>query len=207
MVALSEEMIINRTRCKTLAEVKALNCWGSELTDVSIVQHMPQVEVLSLSVNKIASLSSFSTCPALTELYLRKNAVTDIAEISYLKGLKELKMLWLSGNPIENIPQYRLTVIRALPTLHKLDDIVVTEDEVVESQKLGKELGPAPTIPEVANPYIHATPANDVQSTEPEYKENPVIGAIALLLKTLAIDELKAVASIVKSEAKARRDK
>ena len=36
---------------------------------------MPNLEVLSLSANKIISLQSFSHCAKLQELYLRKNAV------------------------------------------------------------------------------------------------------------------------------------
>lgn len=36
---------------------------------------MPNVEVLSLSVNKIRSLQDFAYCSNLTELYLRKNEV------------------------------------------------------------------------------------------------------------------------------------
>ena len=39
-----------------LSEVKALNCWGQDLADVSVLQHLPNVLVLSLSVNKIGSL-------------------------------------------------------------------------------------------------------------------------------------------------------
>ena len=38
-------------------------------------QGMPNLEVLSLSHNKITSLRSFSNCGKLLELYLRKNAV------------------------------------------------------------------------------------------------------------------------------------
>jgi Leucine-rich repeat (LRR) protein len=38
-------------------------------------QKMPNLEVLSLSANKIISLQSFSHCAKLQELYLRKNAV------------------------------------------------------------------------------------------------------------------------------------
>lgn len=59
----------------SLAEVRNLNLWGLDLEDVSIIARMPNAEVLSLSVNKIASLQPFSLCPKLQELYLRKNEV------------------------------------------------------------------------------------------------------------------------------------
>jgi len=55
--------------------VRNLNLWGTDLTDVSILSRMLNVEVLSLSVNKISSLRDFAACPKLQELYLRKNEV------------------------------------------------------------------------------------------------------------------------------------
>ena len=39
-----------------LSDVKALNCWGQDLADVTVLTQMPNVQVLSLSVNKIRSL-------------------------------------------------------------------------------------------------------------------------------------------------------
>lgn len=42
--------------CCRLSDVKSLNCWGQDLTDVTILCEMPNVEVLSLSVNRISTL-------------------------------------------------------------------------------------------------------------------------------------------------------
>lgn len=39
-----------------LSDVKSLNCWGQDLAEVSILSQMPNVEVLSLSVNQISTL-------------------------------------------------------------------------------------------------------------------------------------------------------
>lgn len=38
MVLLSEELVLSKTRADDLAEVKNLNLWGSDLSDVSILQ-------------------------------------------------------------------------------------------------------------------------------------------------------------------------
>lgn len=51
------------------------------IDDVSILQQAPNIEVLSLSVNKISSLRHFVFCNQLKQLYLRANAVTDLGEI------------------------------------------------------------------------------------------------------------------------------
>jgi Leucine-rich repeat (LRR) protein len=59
----------------SLEDVRSLNLWGQGLSDLSIVTKMPNIEVLSLSVNKITSLAAFANCTRLQELYLRKNEV------------------------------------------------------------------------------------------------------------------------------------
>jgi Leucine-rich repeat (LRR) protein len=42
---------------------------------------LPNLEVLSLSVNSISTLKEIVKCPKLSELYLRKNNIADINEI------------------------------------------------------------------------------------------------------------------------------
>jgi hypothetical protein len=49
------------------------------------------------------------------ELYLRKNYITDITEIQYLTGLRDLRVLWLCDNPCADHPLYRQLVAYALP--------------------------------------------------------------------------------------------
>ena len=61
--------------------------------------------------------------PRLRELYLRKNSITDINEIGCLKNLPRLRVLWLSDNPCANVEKYRMTVLKNLPKLTKLDTV------------------------------------------------------------------------------------
>ena len=58
----------------------------------------------------------------LRELYLRKNKIEELVEVEYLKELKNLKVLWLAGNPCADVENYRLRVISFLDGLTKLDD-------------------------------------------------------------------------------------
>ncbi|OMJ79287.1 hypothetical protein SteCoe_20708 [Stentor coeruleus] len=126
---------------------------------------MPNIEILSLSVNKISTLKPFSYCKKLTELYLRKNLIQDLSEIQpfsyckkltelylrknliqdlseirYLQGLPNLKVLWLWENPCAEAPNYREAVLYALPNLVKLDNQAVTPEEKTQASKadLGK---------------------------------------------------------------------
>ena len=48
MVKLTEDMVVARTRVSDMNHVKKLNCWGAELSDVSVLRKLKNVEVLSL---------------------------------------------------------------------------------------------------------------------------------------------------------------
>ena len=97
---------------------------------------MPQIEICSLSLNKIYSLKDFSSCKKLTELYLRKNLITDLLEVKYLTMCPNLKVLWLWDNPIADHPLYRQFIIKILPNLVKLDNASVTSEERTESSSM-----------------------------------------------------------------------
>lgn len=147
MSRLSEQQILSRSRASSLENVKNLNFWGSDLSDISVLRQMPNVEVLSLSVNNISSLEDFAHCPRLRELYLRKNNIEDISEIGCLKNLPKLRVLWLSDNPCANVDHYRMTVLKNLPKLTKLDTVVVEESEVIEAAKEGTDIKTPDDIP------------------------------------------------------------
>lgn len=83
---------------------------------------MNSLEVLSLSVNQISSLKDVQNCYSLKELYLRKNLISSIHEVRYLSNLRNLKKLWLGENPIAEMPNYRLMVIKLAPQIDTLDN-------------------------------------------------------------------------------------
>ncbi|CAB3246651.1 unnamed protein product [Arctia plantaginis] len=110
---------------------------GAELGDVSLLRRMPNVEVLALSINKIRTLVDFAGCRRLRELYVRKNEIGDLSEIRHLRRLPDLTSLWLDENPCTQVPEYRMTVLRNLPNLEKLDNVAVQPDEVQEAMRRG----------------------------------------------------------------------
>lgn len=120
---LTEHMVLTKTRANSLTDVKALNMWGFNLRDISLFERMPNVEICSLPVNQICNLAPLANCRKLRELYLRQNNISDFHELTYLSGLRFLKNLSLSENPIANSPNYRQTVLQILPQLEKFDDI------------------------------------------------------------------------------------
>merc|ERR1712128_7215 len=135
-------MVTARTRVSDRNHVKKLNCWGAELSDVSTLRKLTNVEVLSLSVNTISTLADIQFCKNLQELYIRKNRIPDISEICWLRDLPRLRNLWLEENPCaEGDPElYRQTVIRNIPQLQKLDNVAVTPEEMADAMRRGIDL-------------------------------------------------------------------
>lgn len=110
------ELVQMKSKTNRLETIKSLNLWGNDLDDISIVQQMCALEVLSLAVNKVSTLRDVQYCGNLRELYMRKNNLASLAEIpKYLGGLGMLRKLSLGENPLSEHPKYRQFVIKALP--------------------------------------------------------------------------------------------
>lgn len=125
---LTKEAILSRYQVDSLSDIKKISMWGSDIEDISILSQVPNLTVLSLSVNKIKSLSPLSSCLNLRELYLRKNFISSLAEINHLTPCKQLSILWLEENPICHHPNYHSHIIKLLPQLTKLDNEVIKQE-------------------------------------------------------------------------------
>ena len=130
---MTPELVMQKCKFDKINDIKNLNLWGNDLEDISLITEMPNIEICSLSLNKIVSLKDFSSCKKLTELYLRKNLVKDLQEIKYLTLCPNLKVLWLWDNPIADHPLYRQYIVKLLPNLIKLDNNAVTPEEKAEA--------------------------------------------------------------------------
>ncbi|XP_076267395.1 uncharacterized protein LOC143200690 isoform X3 [Rhynchophorus ferrugineus] len=170
---LTEEMVIARTKISDLSKVKRLNCWGSELVDISLLRKIPNVEVLSLSINKINSLADFQYCKRLEELYIRQNDIRDLNEVVYLQNLSNLKNLWLGENPCSNTEGYRRAVLKALPQLQKLDNIAVTQEELRDAQRNGRTLCHPDDVQDDSEEEYPSTPPqySQINTRYQEYSE------------------------------------
>jgi Leucine-rich repeat (LRR) protein len=92
---LTKELLVKNCHTDKLSTIKKINFFGNEFDDLSILAELPNVEVVSLSQNKITSLKEFAYCHRVQEIYLRKNCISDITEVNYLARLPYLKVLWL----------------------------------------------------------------------------------------------------------------
>ena len=120
---LTKEFILSKyQKYSDITEIKNLNIWGEDIQDISILTKMPNLEVLSLSSNKISSLFPISSCLNIREIYLRNNSINSFEELYHLRPLFNLKVLWLEGNPICEDINYREKVLNLLPQVMYLDN-------------------------------------------------------------------------------------
>lgn len=126
---LTLESVFLKSKTDKINSIVKLNLWGSDLEDVSCLSNIPNLEVLSLAVNKIKTLKTFSKLVKLKELYLRKNNISSFKELEYLSNCQDLKKISLNENPIEELPNYRENVIRLFPQLVQLDEKIITPEE------------------------------------------------------------------------------
>ena len=78
---LTKELIVMKCKSDKLHTIKNVNLWGNDIDNVSVLAELPAVEIVSLSLNKIHSLKDFARCPKLSEIYLRKNCISDLKEV------------------------------------------------------------------------------------------------------------------------------
>ena len=60
-IPLTQEFIVLKTR-QAMEQIVKLNLWGNNLSDASIVQNIPRLEILALTVNQITTLKDFQNC-------------------------------------------------------------------------------------------------------------------------------------------------
>ena len=83
--SLTKDLLLSKCKTDKLGAIKNVNLWGNDLDELSLLSELPNVEIVSLSLNKIASLKDFQTCYKLQELYLRKNLISELSEVRYLQ--------------------------------------------------------------------------------------------------------------------------
>jgi len=56
---LSKELILQKCSMDKLTQIKNVNLWGNDIDDLGVLKDLPNLEIASLSLNKINSLKDF----------------------------------------------------------------------------------------------------------------------------------------------------
>jgi len=134
-------MIISKHKLKSndVSQLKNVNLCLFEIDNLAVLRQLPNLEIVSLSHNKVSTLKDLAHCAKLQEIYIRKNSICDLQEVAHLSRLPSLRVLWLSHNPCAEHPYYRPYVVRKLQALVKLDNAEVKKEERVAAAKLNFE--------------------------------------------------------------------
>ncbi|NWT17985.1 DRC3 protein, partial [Vireo altiloquus] len=89
-----------------------------------------KLQDLSLYSNRISKIEHMDTLQELQIFSIGKNNLTVLEDVVYLRRLKYLRTLNLSGNPFCNQEHYRLFVVAHLPSLVYLDFKLVRDSTV-----------------------------------------------------------------------------
>uniref|UniRef100_A0A3P9BJR2 Leucine rich repeat containing 9 n=1 Tax=Maylandia zebra TaxID=106582 RepID=A0A3P9BJR2_9CICH len=142
-----EELSLNNNSICTLSGLTRLHCLnklsvdGNRLTslDVSTLDGLSSLSFLSAENNCIASLHGIQRLRSLLELYIGSNQISTSRDIYCLKGLTNLLILDLCGNPlVEKLENYRIYVVFHLPFLKALDGIEASECESAKNMFMGR---------------------------------------------------------------------
>eukprot|EP00741_Cyanophora_paradoxa_P005785 tig00000113_g5607.t1 len=186
MTTLTPEVLLVRVKnASSLEQVVNANLWGMGLADVGLLAKTKNIEVVTLVDNRVRDLSPFAQCTKLRELFLRKNAVSDLSELRHLAQLPQLTILSLNQNPIEQLPNYRNVCIKALPHLQTLDNSAITDAERRQAESVqlpwanslpsapsapAAALAPAASSPPARAPSSPAVPLSPAGSGAPQAK-------------------------------------
>lgn len=168
---LTAEMIIKRAKGNSnLATIRKLNFWGQSLSDISVLSECVSLESATFSQNCISSLRCFKGMNNLRELSLARNAINDFREITYLSSCTNLTKLWLKDNPISKAWDYRIQILRMVPSLKYLDDEEITQDER-DMANTGSFFGQNVVV-EKKRENVRPPSHNPFQSREGRYRNN-----------------------------------
>lgn len=156
------DRLVAQTKAASYKELRSVDFWNRRISTVAFLHHfdLSSIEILSLTNNAItdAGLAPLANAPCrdrITELYLRKNVLSDLGKlVVVLAQLKGLRHLWTSENPVCNgNPLYRPVLVLALTDailsvksiggieseisrssftcghLEKLDQVAITDEE------------------------------------------------------------------------------
>ena len=91
---------------------------------------------MNLTLNCVEKIENLEGCESLNKLDLTANFVGDIRCISALKKNKQLRLLYLTGNPCVQYEHYRAFVIDELQQLEELDGLEISRSDRLTAKQM-----------------------------------------------------------------------
>ena len=192
---LTKEEIEKKYPGKKLEDIKILDFYGNDFSNIDIISKMKSLKVISLSSNKVSSLKPFKDLPNLKELFLRDNIIENVEEIDYLKSCNKLNALWLEENPVCKKDDYKLHLVKTLPNLKKLDNTdvneIIDEIEKKEEKKIKNNTCDEDKLEDLLLDYEKNNKDNDENKNEEENNKNNLLDSKSDIFKSEFINKEK----------------
>eukprot|EP00041_Stephanoeca_diplocostata_P006275 m.79537 g.79537 ORF g.79537 m.79537 type:complete len:254 (+) comp16274_c0_seq2:147-908(+) len=122
----------------TLDQFDTYDFTNNEIRRLGGFPRLLRLKTLLLTNNKITRIAEdlAESVPALEEIHMKNNSLTELGDLEPLKSVKKLVRLSLIGNPVSHHPNYRLYVIHLLPALRQLDFQKIKDVERQQSKDL-----------------------------------------------------------------------
>uniref|UniRef100_A0A8D2J2T4 Centriolin n=1 Tax=Varanus komodoensis TaxID=61221 RepID=A0A8D2J2T4_VARKO len=127
---LSHNLIEKVEKLDKLLKLCDLNLSYNKISKIEGIEHLHNLQKLNLAGNEIEHVPVWmgKKLRSLRILNLRKNKISSVGDfIAKLKPLKNLTSLFLSDNPVANLPHYRPFTIFHLRSLEDLEGQPVTD--------------------------------------------------------------------------------
>jgi hypothetical protein len=120
---------------ENLVNLRWLDLSFNSIEKIQGLKSLKQLEDLSLYSNHISIIEGLDSCVSLQCLSLGNNKIKLLEQVIRLRQLRNLRMLTLSGNPICNEPEYKMTVLAYVDALSYLDYALVDSSEIVNAKE------------------------------------------------------------------------
>lgn len=112
-IDLSNNLIAHVENLQSCWKLEWLNLAFNRVSDISNINQMVgNLKALYLRNNNIANIEGLEKLYSLEILDLANNKVTAFSEVELLSKLPLLSTLWLMGNPVAQLDNYRNTTLR-----------------------------------------------------------------------------------------------
>lgn len=110
-------------------KLKILYLQNNLIGKIENVGRLKELVYLNLALNSVLVLEGLTGCEMLEKLDLTVNFIGDLTGVKSLRVNRNLKILYMTGNPCASFERYREYVVATLPQLEKLDGIDITKSE------------------------------------------------------------------------------
>ncbi|XP_041349992.1 leucine-rich repeat and guanylate kinase domain-containing protein-like [Gigantopelta aegis] len=116
--------------------IQFLNLCYNRIRKIENLENLKYLRQVNLSGNIIRSLQGLEGHDLLEAIDLEDNEVIDMIEIRHIRELRMLRQLNLKRNPIQELPDYRLSILFRVSSLSELDRHRVEAEEKVSAVNL-----------------------------------------------------------------------